>query len=207
MCAHPGCRPSAGTFKLKGPAGRPPDSGWALKELPIDNNAVRSAWLDMPREAGGPVDALWRAESFLAANGITGTRAVLESYAVDQWCRPDPRRCNGYDPDAPIPTLGPFLPWATAMWEQSNHMLNDTVTDDEAGATLYAIVQNLTTAIEGPEGCGKCAGHWTEYRQANPPVVSTLADARLWLWAAHNHTRYGKEPVPFEEIANKFSWN
>lgn len=206
MCAHPGCKPAADTFQLKGPAGKPPQTGWALLELPIEDSAIKSAWQTYRTVASGPTDAVYQAEKFLKVNGIEGMKAVLESYAVDQWCRPEPWRCRGYDPDAPVATH-PNLPWAKAMWEDSNKALNDSVDDADAPATLGALVQNLTSAIEGPEGCPKCAGHWSQYLKGHPPVVAGLAEARQWLWKAHNHTREGKVPVPFEEIAAKFNWN
>ena len=206
MCSHPGCRPSAQHFQLRGAAGKPPEGGWSLRDLPVGDDTIKAAWVAMNKEASGSVDAIFQAEKFLKTNGVENVRPVLEEYAVDQWCRPDPWRCRGYNPDAPL-SEGPRLPWARAMWESSNEQLNDSVADTDAGATLYAIVENLTTAIEGPQGCPKCAAHWQDWTTSNPPVVHSLSDARVWLWKAHNHTRENKAPVPFEEIALKFSWH
>lgn len=198
MCSFPGCQDPRKTFQLKGPAGAPPKKGWALTELPVGDDIIRSAWRSIPHDASGSVEAIYQAERFLATNGVTGVTDILFAHALEQWCGPEPKRCPGYE-------TPPGLPWARQMWEESNKMLAEA-DEENAGATLYAIVENLTTAIEGPEGCPKCAAHWKAYRDKNPPVVHTLEEARRWLWAAHNHSREGKAPVPYEVIATKFNW-
>ena len=201
MCAHPGCRPAADAFTLKGPAGKPPRSGWALLTLPVGDDIVKSAWNVARKEASGSVDALYQARIFLKHNGITGVDKDLEEHAVDQWCRPDPWRCRGYDPDA-VPAA-PVLPWARAMWEDCN---NRMAFPEDPVQTLKELVLNLTAKINGPDGCPRCAGHWKEYLKTHPLDVHGIDESRHWLWAAHNYTREGKEPVPFEEIAQKFKW-
>ncbi len=120
---------------------------------------------------------------------------------MDQWSRPEPWRCRGYDPDAE--PKGPTLPWAKKMWESANAAL---VAPEDPVKTLKDLVDTLTKRINGPDGCSKCAGHWDEYLKTHPVDATNLEEARLWLWNAHNATREGKTPVPFDEIAQKFQW-
>lgn len=205
MCSHPGCKPSKSTFRFKkGPAGAPPTNGWALLDLPTSVEAVREAWKSIPRPANGPTDAVFQAVEFLASNGIAGEGVTdtIDQAAIYQWCEPQPWRC-GYGRQGV--TTAPYLPWARGLWEWSNDMMAQA-TEEGAGMTLRGIVDAITEKISGPEGCSKCATHWKGYLALNPPDESSLEAARKWLWEAHNHTRRGKVPVPYKEIAEKFGW-
>ena len=140
---------------------------------------------------------------FLAANGKRGVTNEVLAISVEQWCSPEPRRCKGYRANA-----GPLLPWARAAWEEANYALKDGLDDVDTRDTLLGIIDHLTTRINSPDGCAKCALHWDEVLEQYPvPDVIDLDTARHWLVDAHNESREGKMPTPFMAVAVKFNWN
>ena len=173
--------------------------------LPASAESLQASWDTHPSSPTGARGARWAMIEFLAANKIEGQAIEEEVYATSfvQWCSPEPRRCKGFHP-APG---APVLPWARALWESSNRELRDGLTDQEAHDALMGIVEALTTAISGPEGCPRCADHWAQRLTTVPvPPTLTLDEARHWLVDAHNFTREGKTPTAFETVAIQFNW-
>lgn len=198
---------------MKGPAGKPPLSGWNIAKLPEDAKALQAEWmLYSSREpVNGAKDALWKMTEFLKSNGFTGLDKEVRVIAVDQWCGPEPRRCTGYVPSGVKPDVvvasGDIGPrWASQVWRLTNFMLHDDVKDEDAQGIITNISDFLTRAIEGPDGCMKCAVHWSEVRDLFPPVANTLQEAREWLVTVHNESREGKPPRKIADVAKDFGW-
>jgi len=197
-------------IKLRGPLALPPTKGWRIISVPEAAAHLQSAW--STRQAAFPTgskSAILEMQQFLKANGVSVPISVIQEIGIEQWCEADkPTRCIGYRNKRIVTASKPKLPWAKDLWETTNNMLNNEVLPEDVVATLNNIVDLLTTAINGPEGCPICAEHWATHLAANPvPETATLDEARHWLWARHNDTREGKTPVPYEEIALKFNWN
>jgi hypothetical protein len=187
-------------FILRGPISKPPDSGWKILSLPERAAHLQQAWLAHRGRPDSSKAAWAEYIDFLRTNGITiGMREVRE-ISIPQWCDSDPWRCKGYR----AAKGDGFLPWAAAEWEKANLMMVDPF--DPEGV-LETILTNLTDLIRGPQGCKKCAVRWARWVRLNPrkPNMS-LTEARQYLVDAHNHTREGKPPVPFAEVAAKFNW-
>ena len=123
--------------------------------------------------------------------------------SVEQWCAPEPKRCKGFHRGTPKA----ILPWAREAWESANRSLYNGLSDEAARSALADIISNLTTLINGPDGCIVCASHWSVVLMENPlPATLTLHQARHWLVGVHNETREHKSPVPFATVAAKFNW-
>lgn len=202
MCAIPELC-SKPNFVLRGPILSPPSSGWRIMTVPLEASHLQSAWAQYPSNPSNSKEAWWNMMEFLKANGIKGAGVFKEvqEISLEQWCSPDPSRCRGknWQPSSPD------LPWAKKAWEDANHRLADNTASP--GTVLSSIVRTLTSKIEGPEGCRKCARHWRRVLLTTPvPVGPTLDEARQWLVNAHNETREGKTPTPFATVAAKFNW-
>lgn len=190
-------------FVLRGSLTEPPEGGWRIRTVPPEAAHLQDAWAAAASPARGAKDAWWAMLSFLAANGVKSgaiTKAVIKR-GKDQWCSPNPERCRGLHT---LPST-PDLPWAKDAWEDANRKLADGVTSP--ATVLHNIVRTLTTLINGPEGCPKCAAHWAKELSLHPvPENPTLEEARHWLVDRHNETREGKTPTPYAEVAAKFNW-
>ena len=181
----------------------PPSSGWKIVVLPESAQHLRSVWAAHPSRPKNAKAAWLSMLEFLAANGIKGNKITdeVKLISVDQWCSPEPRRCQGFNKGKPKAVL----PWARERWEWANGLLSDGA--ENPGALLADIVADLTARITGPEGCILCAAHWSVVLMEHPvPASPTLQQARHWLVDIHNETREGKSPVPFATVAAKFNW-
>lgn len=191
-------------FRLRGPISSPPSSGWRIATVPPEAAALQSAWSTHRSAPTNSKEAWWDMVSFLRANGFTSGKIIghVKEISIQQWCSPDPSRCRGVK----WRESAPYLPWAKAAWENANEMLGN----DKAGspeARLRLIVATLTSRINGPDGCSKCAVHWAQVMAAHPvPSNPSLDEARHWLVDRHNDTRDNGKRVPFAEIADKFNW-
>jgi len=202
MCAIP-LLCSMKSFVLRGPVLLPPSTGWRIQQVPESAAHLQNAWASYPSAPTHSKEAWGDMLMFLKANGFKSAELTKEVVAIStqQWCSGDPKRCRGMVWGAKTP----YLPWARAAWEQANYQLADGTPNP--GVVLVRIVRNLTTLINGPDGCPDCARHWVKVLAANPiPPSPTLHEARHWLVDAHNETRENKTPVPFDSIAAKFNW-
>lgn len=198
------------SIRLKGPLALAPTLGWRIIKLPESAAHLQPAWNARQGELPTGSKSAWmEMQQFLKANGVKASLAEIQEISIEQWCEADkPTRCIGYRNKRIVKEEKPKLPWAKTLWEETNNMLHDGLPEDEVVSTVLTIVNMLTDAINGPQGCPLCAEHWAAHLAANPvPEVMTLDEARHWLWARHNDSREGKTPVPFEEIAAKFNWN
>ena len=213
MCFTPACQANLPVFKLSGAVGMPPASGWKIKSLPEDASGLQAAWTG---HAGNPDNAraAWlEMMQFLAHNGLSST-SITESViaiGIDQWCSPDPSRCDRKWRRPKEMKVEPrFFPWAKSAWESLNNALADDTPDGSLPGIMENQIASLTTLIDpaSPTGCAHCHAHWLQVLAANPlPDPLTLDAARHWVVRIHNETREGREPVPYEEIAVKFHWS
>lgn len=204
MCAIPALC-SQTEFRLKGPIASPPINGWRIRQVPAVAAELQNAWASYPSQPTSSKEAWWDMLEFLKANGVVGKGITAEVMALgeDQWCGDEPKRCRGVKRRRSHETV--ILPWAKAVWEQSNEKLADGTSFP--GLVLASIVRTLTALINGPDGCPRCATHWALVLQAHPvPASPTLHEARVWLVDRHNDTREGKTPTPFATVATKFNW-
>lgn len=190
-------------FVLRGSLTEPPEGGWRIRTVPPEAAHLQDAWSAASVPARGAKEAWWALLTFLADNGVRSsaiTKDVVKR-GKDQWCSGDPSRCRGLHT-----TKGaPYLPWAKAAWEDANNKLADGTASPST--VLHNIVRTLTTLINGPEGCPRCAKHWSTHLSLHPvPDNPTLEEARHWLVDRHNDTREGKLPTPYAEVAAKFNW-
>lgn len=178
---------------------RPPDSGWKIIRLPHQAVHLQGDWVTIPGDPQSSKAAWGQLMSFLQANKIVVPFEQIREESIEQWCAPEPERCKGYRKKKEA-----SLPWARERWEWANRLL---VNPGDPKASLQEIVTDLTTRINGPQGCVICAHHWVELLDKYPiPETVTLDQARHWLVDRHNDTREGKEPTPFSEVATKFNW-
>lgn len=198
------------SIRLRGPLALPPTKGWRIIKLPESAAHLQGAWNTRQAEMPTGSKSAWmEMQQFLKANGVKVPLSEIQEISIEQWCEADtPTRCIGYRNKRIVLEEKPKLPWAKALWESVNNMLNDEVLPEDVVPTVLTIVNMLTDAINSPEGCPICAEHWASHLAAHPvPETPTLDEARHWLWARHNDSREGKTPVPYEEIALKFNWN
>lgn len=215
MCAHPGC--GLPDFKLRGPIAQPPEGGWRIQTVPEEAAALQPVWdRFQTEEPQSGQAAQWLLVEFLQNNGFKGPNITREVFEIGarQWCRSSPDRCpkefrKFLAGTGKIPEVKPAvdLRWATIVWRLTNYALHDAVKDEDAQKVLQTQVDFLTAAINSPDGCPKCAGHWTEILTETPPTVTSLKEARQWLWAAHNKTREEKPPTPFSVVQKLFGWS
>ena len=203
MCQLPVCKMD--DFTLRGPILSPPESGWKILVLPESAQHLAGTWASHPGNPKNAKSAWMQMLDFLSANGIQSTALTneIKLISIEQWCSPEPRMCKGFQSGAPKA----ILPWAREAWESANRALYNGLSDEAARTALADIVSNLTTLINGPDGCIVCASHWSVALMNNPlPASLTLHQARHWLVDIHNETREGKSPVPFATVAAKFNW-
>ncbi len=183
---------------LRGPIAMPPASGWKILSLPENASHLAAAWARHPGRPDNSKSAWAEMFDFLKSNGVPVRLSEVKAISIPQWCDPEPFRCKGYK------RTKEFLPWAKAMWEKANA---DMVAPADPVATLIRHVILLTKKINSRAGCNRCAERWAVWLKAHPlPMGSDLATCRRYLVDAHNHTREGQEPTPYETVAAKFFW-
>lgn len=203
MCVLAVCKMN--DFVLRGAVLAVPESGWKILVLPESAQHLSGIWATHPYRPKNAKAAWQSMIDFLAANEMASTALTneIKMISVEQWCSPQPRLCQGFRSGAPKA----ILPWAREAWESANRALYNGLSDEAARTALADIVSNLTTLINGPDGCIVCASHWSVALMNNPlPASLTLHQARHWLVDIHNETREGKSPVPFATVAAKFNW-
>lgn len=214
MCLTPACRANLPAFKLSGPVGKPPQGGWKIRQLPEAASGLQHAWMVHPGKPQGARAAMLEMLTFLAHNDVSSTeisQAVVD-IGIDQWCSGDPSRCEKKWRKAKARKIEPrFFSWARAAWEELNNSLPDETPVEALPHILAAQISKLTTLINpatNPAGCALCHSHWLKVLADFPlPEPLTLDAARRWVVRVHNETREGREPVPYEVIAEKFHWS
>ncbi len=183
---------------LRGPIAMPPASGWKIQNLPESAAHLKGAWAKHRGRPDNSKSAWAELLDFLRSNGVKVTLTEIKELSIPQWCDPEPFRCIGYR------RKKEFLPWAPKVWERANlAMVNPS---DPVGALSF-ILEELTKKINSRKGCKRCADRWAQWTKAHPlPPTADLDACRHYLVDAHNHTREGQAPTPYEEVALKFLW-
>ncbi len=201
---------------------RPVRGGWSIKTLPpsVANEQLIWAWeTRAKRNPSTPDNAVHEMKSFLRVNGIVVTTALIREIgeiADAQYCATEPNRCPrmrrvsqpaSRSLTATKTAVGqPVMSWAARFWATINVLIaSDYQRPCEVAQRAALMALDL---VSGNDGCPHCVEHWNSLLAAAPPmdVIADNNDMRVWFWRAHNISREGREPVPFNKIAREWKW-
>lgn len=198
----------------------PPPSGWTLRELPpfITEERLRWAWRQRQiSQNNSPEAAINEVSSFLRQNGLPFTASNkwdTSEFADNYWCSLAPSRCSPRpqteaEPQSTVPIMElpkTTMTWAGRYWALTNTMFASDW--DNPAEELDRIARVGLTLTRSDAGCKECHEHWKGLLEAFPPLscVKDSADARCWLWRAHNFSRQGKPPTPLQDVVRGWQW-